>query len=63
MSIQYGLSELFNNIAIRDPPMEGQEWGFDDLSELEKELPVGTIDTTCEQVNAEVRYNLFNTVA
>ncbi|KAK6142988.1 hypothetical protein DH2020_023336 [Rehmannia glutinosa] len=50
VSIEYGLSEMMNSLAIRDPvaPKDGI-FSFN-ISECESVLPAGTIDNTVEMV-------------
>ncbi|OWM64877.1 hypothetical protein CDL15_Pgr028594 [Punica granatum] len=52
VSIEYGISEMFNSMGIQTPPKDG-EWGFN-LPELELKLPAGTLDPEFEPVVKEV---------
>lgn len=48
VSIEYGLCEMLNQVAIGFPPKDG-DWGFD-VAQLEAMLPMGTVDHTVERV-------------
>ncbi|KAF7851266.1 hypothetical protein BT93_L4269 [Corymbia citriodora subsp. variegata] len=48
VSVEYGLSELFNNMAIRHPPPSPEDhgdWGFN-IPEIEALIPLDTLDHT-----------------
>lgn len=53
VSIENGLCEVLNYLAIRCPPSNIADWNLD-RSELESILPAGTIDHTVEPIWAEV---------
>ncbi|OWM64881.1 uncharacterized protein LOC116205166 [Punica granatum] len=48
-SIEYGLCEMFNNVAIRTPPENKDQWGFK-LPEIQSKLQAGTVDPEYEPV-------------
>ncbi|XP_057978852.1 uncharacterized protein LOC131165250 [Malania oleifera] len=48
VSIEYGLCEILNEIAIRIPPKD-ENWGFN-VSELEAMFPAGTVDHTVKRI-------------
>ncbi|XP_031389542.1 uncharacterized protein LOC116202225 [Punica granatum] len=52
VSIEYGISEIFNGMSIKTPPKDG-EWGFN-LPELELKFPAGTLDPEFEPVVKEL---------
>lgn len=54
MSVEYGLCEMLNKRAIRaeNAPKDG-DFGFN-ISECEKLLPEGTVDSSVERVYQEV---------
>ncbi|XP_048131828.1 uncharacterized protein LOC115731514 isoform X4 [Rhodamnia argentea] len=52
VSIEYGLGELFNNIAIRHPPPcpeDHADWGFN-IPEIEALIPLDALDNTVKPV-------------
>eukprot|EP01018_Ginkgo_biloba_P002584 Gb_39039 [translate_table: standard] len=54
VSIEYGLCEVMNYLAIRNPPAsEDARWTLDH-SELEAILPAGTVDHSVEPILTEV---------
>ncbi|PKI56625.1 hypothetical protein CRG98_023008 [Punica granatum] len=57
VSIEYGISEIFNGMSIKTPPKDG-EWGFN-LPELELKFPAGTLDPEFEPVVKEVENGTF----
>ncbi|KAL8142622.1 hypothetical protein V2J09_015654 [Rumex salicifolius] len=54
VSVEYGLCEMFNRIAIRPQQVPKDQIFHFDMSELEGLLPVGTIDHTAEQIYKEL---------
>ncbi|KAI3420762.1 uncharacterized protein J3R85_012463 [Psidium guajava] len=56
VSIEYGLSELFNNMAIRNPspsPEDHGDWGFN-IPEIEALIPLDALDSTVKPVFSEL---------
>ncbi|KAI6706522.1 hypothetical protein NL676_009484 [Syzygium grande] len=52
VSIEYGMGELFNNIAIRHPPRNPEDhadWGFN-IPEIEALIPLDALDKTVTPV-------------
>ncbi|XP_030465094.1 uncharacterized protein LOC115684492 [Syzygium oleosum] len=56
VSIEYGLGELFNDMAIRHPPpspADHADWGFN-IPEIEALIPLDTLDHTVKPVFNEL---------
>lgn len=52
-SIEYGLSEVFNDVSLWYHPTDHHSWGFD-MKELEASFPPGVVDLTPHRVFEEL---------